>query len=55
MATTAEHGLSVVGSNLTSTVKSHFQRSSEFPHAKNLKYASGSPEIGTQCGGGSTR
>ena len=55
MATTAEHGSLVVSSNLTSTMKSLFQRSSEFPHVKNLKNASGSPEVGTACGGASTR
>ena len=55
MASTAGHGLLVVSSNLTSTMESLFQRSSEFPHVKHLKNASGSPEIRTACGGASTR
>ena len=55
MATTAEHGSLVVGSTLTSTMKSLLEEKSEFPHVKNLKKASGSPEIGTACGDASTR
>ena len=46
MASSAGHGSLVVSSNLTSIMKSLFQRSSEFPPVKNLKNASGSPEIG---------
>ena len=32
-----------------------FQRKVSFSHVKNLKNACGSPEIGTACGGASTR
>ena len=53
MATTAGHGSLVVSSNRTSTMKS--LKYSGFPHVKNPKNACGSPEIGTACGGASTR
>ena len=61
MATTAERGSLVVSSNLTSNMKSLLKKS-EFPHVcilqyyvKNLKNASGSPEIGIVTGGASCR
>ena len=53
MGSSAGDGSLVVNSNLTSTMKSVFKVKCEFPHVKNLKYVSGSPEIGTACGGAS--
>ena len=43
-----DDGSLVVSSNLTSTMKTLFEekKRSEFPHVKNLKKKSGSPEIG---------
>ena len=52
MASSAGHGSLAVSSKLSIAFKG---KKSEFPHVKNLKNAFGSPEIGTVCGGASTR